>query len=423
MLRLRALNLIDKYKADTSGQVAVIFAVLALPILALTTFAVDYTEYSRVDSHVESALDDAALAAILNQTINENQRADVARQHFWENFDNKNDFALTVVESSKDRVELKAKGFVDLSVSDAFGINKFAIERMAVSETTRENVICILVLDPNAARALEVARGSDVMAIDCSVQVNSTNERAATVDRTSRMRAKSICVGGGTRGSFVPSVNTECRTVEDPYKDVIAPESGPCINDKKLKLKDKGQNATPDGTMLRPGTYCGGLSVSGLNIDFAPGTYIIQDGPLVFNRGSEAYADGVTFVFRGNRATLDIKNGSKLTAKAPSDGPLAGLIFFEDTHYTGGNGRKSIEAQNVLRGGSGMNITGTIYFPSQRLIIAGGSGISAKSPATSLIANTILFTQDADIIVRSDHQRAGLPPLLPRADEAARLVR
>jgi len=423
MVEFQRGKLIERYRADSSGQIAVFFAILALPILAITTLAVDYTKFIQIDNNVANALDDAALAAVLDQTLTEPQRAAVATRYFWENFQENESFKLEVIESRQDRVELKATGEIDLSVSHALGMNGFEVSKMAVSEPTQETVICVLALDPKSAGSFEVSLGSNFNAVNCSVQVNSMHVSAAFVDGTSYVHAKSFCVSGGARGMFMPSVNTECRSVDDPYKDVRAPASAMCKNNKMLKLDDKGLNTVSDGFMLEPGTYCGGLRVSGVDVEFAPGIYIIQDGPLIFTAGSEAKADNVTFVMRGPKASVDVIRGSNLIAKAPSEGPLAGLVFFEDVHYIGGKGLKSLEAQSVLRGGSGMTITGTVYFPTQEIIIAGGSGVSAKAPATSFIGNRVRFTQDADIVVRSDHQKAGLPPLLPRADEGARLVR
>jgi len=190
------------------------------------------------------------------------------------------------VDASAERVELKAAGSVPSSIISALGKDNLNVSQMAVSELTKDDVICVLALDPNGQRAFEVLDGADFKASTCSVQVNSSDDNAAYVGSGSTAFAKSFCTSGGASGSFSPFVNTECSVIEDPYANLQAPPSAPCINDKAVRLKGTGNNATKDGTMLLPGTYCGGLTVSGLNISFTPGEYIILDGPLVFARNS-----------------------------------------------------------------------------------------------------------------------------------------
>jgi len=69
-----------------------------------------------------------------------------------------------------------------------------------------------------------------------------------------------------------------------------------------------------------------------------------------------------------------------------------------------------------------MKITGTVYFPTQEVLIGGGSGLGAQAPATSFIGYRVSFREGSQIVVKSDHQTAGLPPLLPRSDASARLI-
>ena len=67
-------------------------------------------------------------------------------------------------------------------------------------------------------------------------------------------------------------------------------------------------------------------------------------------------------------------------------------------------------------------MVGTAYLPEQRIEFIGGSISEAQAPATSFIGYQLLFDEGAKISVAVDHQTAGLPPLLPRSDESARIV-
>ena len=323
---------INRFKADKSGQIGIWFAILALPMLIMTTFVLDYTRAEQVKNELSNALDDAAIAAVLKQNLTVAERAVFAEDYFWHNFADNANFKLHVIDSSAERVELNSSGVVPTTIIHSLGKKDINVQDSAVSELTKHNVICVLALAPDSQRAFAVSEGAEFNAPTCSVQVNSTHNQAAFVDSNSRAFAKAFCTVGGASGSFLPYANTECSVVEDPYKDLQTSASGPCINETRVQLKSKGGNEVGDRTLLYPGTYCGGLIVSGIDVSFKPGEYIILDGPLVFTKGSSAIANDVTFIMRGKRSTLNITKGSSLKVKAPSSGPLAGLAFFQDTH-------------------------------------------------------------------------------------------
>ncbi len=412
----------QKYKADQSGQIAVWFAILALPILTLTSFVTDYSRAEKVRVQLSAALDDAAIAAVLNQNLTVQERKVFAENYFWQNFGQNENFELNVIDSSAQRVELSARGTVPATIIKAIGKEDIGVYESAVGELTKNDVICVLALDPDGAQSFEVMDGADFQAKDCSVQVNSTHAQAAFVDGSSRASAKSFCTSGGASGTFIPFANTECSVIEDPYTDLEAPASEACINDRRLLIRNTGIHAEQDGLRLYPGTYCGGLTVSGLDVSFTPGEYIMLDGPLKFTKESSAIADRVTFIMRGRNAILDVEKGSELTVTAPRSGKLAGLAFYQDTHSNTKKNPQYPNGRNTLMGGAKMTITGTVYFPTQEVIIGGGSGLGTQAPATSFIGYRVSFGDAAQISIKTDHRSAQLPPLLPRSDEGARLT-
>jgi len=424
MMIKKAPNLasINDFKGNESGQIAVWFAILALPLLIITSFTLDYARSEQVKLELSNALDDAAIAAVLNQNLSVSERARFAEDYFKQNFNENEGFTINVLDSSAERVEITATGSVPSSIIQAIGKDDISISESAVSELTKEDTICVLALDPSQEKSFDVSEGADFKALDCSVQVNSTHRYAAFVSSDSTASAKSFCAVGGVNGAFTPFANSECSIVEDPYKDVTAPASGSCISDKKLRLKSTGQNAAENGTMLMPGTYCGGLNVSGLDVKFAPGEYIMLDGPLVFTKESSAIAESVTFILRGKKSTLDIRKGSKLIVKAPKDGPLAGLAFFQDQYADTKKKPKLPSGTNSLSGAADMQIIGTVYFPTQEIVVGGGSGLGTQAPATSFIGYRVRFEDNSQIRIKTDHIAAGLPPLLPRSDAGARLT-
>jgi len=241
--------------------------------------------------------------------------------------------------------------------------------------------------------------------------------------------------------------------VEDPYRYHTAPPVGPCINlgsisdlgtiapDESGSGGPKGpkgavantngggngggnaaENLTGSNVSLAPGTYCGGLTVDGTNVTFLPGNHIMLDGPLVFRNSAEAFANDVTFVMKGKTATLNIQSGSEVDVKAPGEGALAGLAFFQDVNHNSASPATFPNGFNTLSSGGELNVTGTVYFPTQTIEVNGQAVFGSNAPATSFIAYNADFYGSPIINVSVDHQRAGLPPVLPRSEDGARLV-
>lgn len=191
------------------------------------------------------------------------------------------------------------------------------------------------------------------------------------------------------------------------------------------ELVPVSENLTGGDIMLTPGTYCGGLTVDGLRVQFSPGDYIFKDGPLTFLNKSQAIADRVTFGFRGAGATLNIESGSNLKIRSATEGPRKGLAFMQNLDPEAPGNRLPIEGTNRISSGGSISMSGTAYFPEQTLLISGeDTHLGASSPAVGLIAKEIKFRGDqgARVEIAADYKKAGIPPIQPQVDDGVRLV-
>lgn len=418
-------SVFERFKKNNSGQLTVMFAVAALPLLLASTLVLDLSRSLSAKTVISSALDDAALAAASDQTLTTEERANYATDYFWANngiSDVRTNFS--VVESSRERVELKARATLPTLLSGSIGMDEISIASRAVAEVTHGEVICILALDPDGSGSFLVTEGAQFSAETCSVQVNSDHLKAAVVTGGGVALAKDFCVTGGAVGDYEPFVNTQCGTIEDPYKDLGLPLVQDCIDadDVNSILSHYHADVAELGVTLNPGTYCGGLNLQAKIVTFNPGTYVMQDGPFIIGLGSRVTAEGVTFVLSGKDSVLNVMDGSSLNVVAPSIGQYAGLAFYQNT---GSNLGKTIEAtrpESIIRSGGNVSIVGTAYFPTQNLTFIGGSILATQAPATSFIAHRVAIRDGAKISVAVDHAATGLPPILPRSDESVRLA-
>ena len=116
----------------------------------------------------------------------------------------------------------------------------------------------------------------------------------------------------------------------------------------------------PVGTIYPPTTLNSGTT------NFAPGIYVISGGNLTINGTATVTGTGVTFYFT-NGATISVSGNASLQLTAPTTGPYAGILFFQDPNDT----------NPPLLGGVGNVLSGVLYFPKAPLTLSGSSSIGA----------------------------------------------
>ena len=113
----------------------------------------------------------------------------------------------------------------------------------------------------------------------------STDKKSIQVRDNGFLLAERICSGGGYEGrvgaNVSPTPLTDCPPIKDPLASRPPPPvPASCDNGSLVPLLPRKING---GTRtLDPGTYCGGLIVTGgANVTLREGTYIFNQGPLV----------------------------------------------------------------------------------------------------------------------------------------------
>jgi len=442
----------QKFLKNERGHFAVQFALLGLPLVVATTFVVDYAGAGTEKVNVKTALDAAVIAAVNNNSLTLSEKEAYAKKHFSENYRGDIQFKLKP-KALESRVEMSAFGVAPVTVAATLGIDGIELFEESAAEISSENTICVMSLAPEGEEVITFEEGVTFAAPTCSVHANSAHSNAIVSSGKTPPLAKSFCAVGGAQGEFSPYAKGQCKSIADPYEHISIPLAGPCISGTSLdgKGKDKGftlddkdvnigrtesdtdsENSTGDNVILYPGTYCGGLLVDGIGVTFRPGIYTMLEGELKFKDSAVAHANDVTFILEGEKAKLKIEKGADVFVKAPSNGSLAGLAFIQKPFLQLGKKKAKREVSEVKSGGK-LEILGTLYFPENTLKISGDdSAVGAQAPATSFIAYNIHFGKDEKndkklgiggyVTVAVDHVAAGIPPILPRVEDGARLV-
>jgi len=472
-----------KFAANQDGQVAVIFSLAVLPLLALTSAAIDYSQVTKERDAISSALDAAVLAAANNNAISLSEKQGYAETHFLNNYNGNVDLTLSP-DMTEDRVRLSATGELELSLGNLVGIRNPTLTETSAASIAQENTICLMALNETAPEAILFDGGISYSSPTCAVQANSSHSDALTSRSVQAPIAKSFCTVGGAKGEFEPHVKGECKPILDPYRNVPSPtipdqcvtplselivfqnqnpgairqrqrdlfrrqlsaaimafdetnslrsavvaffsyETDPVYDFDLNGTIEVSRNRTGSDVNVLPGVYCGGLTIDGINVDFMPGEYIIKDGPLSFINGAEAVAQDVTFILAGTGSVLNIQSQSSLNLKAPTTGDRKGLAVMEAIDHSAPGNRTDPEQSSLIAEGGSLQVLGTVYLPKQKLQVLGqNTSIGSMAPSTSFIADIIHISggHGSQMVIEVDHVEANMPPILPRAEDGARLV-
>ena len=360
-----------------------------------------------------------------------------------------------------------------LGQSSVVGVN-------AVAHVGKAPPVCMVSLDPDGSKAVNLQDAAMVTAPGCGIYDNSRSSDGLAAQGRAQMRATTICTVGGVTGSasFTPSPITDCPTLEDPLAGRKQPALGRCDHTETVVVRRQS-------VVLNPGVYCGGLIVEeGGVARLNPGIYTIRFG-LAVAAGGTLQGTGVGFFLTGqspsnvspfsDRTTQEVNFGapwleaavrgegyvvprmgqecelvsavrgllqggqglggavnayrnqvrrqsqpqqaagrvdasariyfdvdSTIDLAAPKDGPLAGILFFEDRSNT-------LLIQHQIISDNARNLLGTVYLSRGLLAIASTKRIAEGSAYTIIVARRVFMNRSANLYLNSNYSRSDVP--------------
>lgn len=423
----RLVRLIKAYRTHTKGTVAVTFAVAAVPLMIAASIALDMSSASQMKSEMQAAADSAVLAAATRLAVNasEGDKEQLAIDTFYENLSpalSEHAGAPTVdIDFPAKQVHL-AVDLLKQTILGQFTGETVAIRVEATATVSPGTPVCMMALNPHAAKALSIQGTADLLAVGCAVQVNSDNATNALYQNGSgTATADSFCVHGQHSGSnFTPSPKDNCWYENDPLASLFASDwaaagidTMPCTYSNLPQIN----TAATTITYLLPGVYCGGLTIKkGIALLQTGQMYVFRDGPLEIQAGGTLQGTETPVLFHGNSNTrLVTQAGANIITSARGSGLFKGIAFAQ--HPT------SIPASpNLIIGGGSMEINGIMYFPEQPLKITGNGDIGTNVAQFAIMADTISIEGNGQLTIHigQNYQSSGLPDL-PEAHEIVHL--
>lgn len=438
--------LINRYSSDTNASVAVITAIALTALVMAAGLAVDYVSLIRYRAELQVAADAAAIAGAREISLASSDTAQVmtvaenyARTNLGLSMQPKgtsdgggSTVALTDVDPSSMLSASSIDGggssgddsgggddgvIVNTTMNDNASSITVEIERnwtpyfarvftsglssvkvSATAQLVGSGKICVLALHEAASGAIALSMDAKLTANGCGVYSNSTSSTGLASYKNSLIQASLICSAGGVGGgtsNFAPAVTTDCPAVPDPLADREPPPVGLC---------DYTDHEVLTGTVtLNPATYCGGLLITGdSNVTFAPGVYVIKDGPFSITQTAAVMGDHVGFYLAGADTKFVFANTVSVQLSAPKDGPMAGLLFFEDRNAPLGR-LHDIVSENARK------LVGTIYLSRGVLNVSSKKPVADQSAYTAIVAREIRLNRYPQLVLNSDYTLTDVP--------------
>ena len=179
------------------------------------------------------------------------------------------------------------------------------------------------------------------------------------------------------------TLNSGVDPIGDPYSDLVEPALAAISS--TAPADGSTLRITGDTHVLQPGYYPGGIEITGGTITLTSGIYQIGEAPP---KGGLSITGGITnaqeVLFHVVEGPVDIRGNTQLTLTPPSGGTYEGISIFQSRSNTN---------TAEINGNGGLDMTGVLYFPNNKLWIAG----NGDTIGTQLIADTIEIAGTGEI--------------------------
>lgn len=393
------------FAADSRGSIVVAFALLLPVVVMLIGGAIDFGGAINAKFRLQSAIDKAALTAARELGLSDARRENVPEAvermvlaSMRPSLEQANSLVLeTVVRDEPLEVRVVARQ-TSSPTFVGFGSSSLEFELHAVARIVGRPNICLLALEPSGVGALSLEKQARITGQNCAVFSNSTHTNSIKSKNSAILTASLICSAGGKdglNGNFVPEPLTDCPTFDDPLADRAEPLVGAC--NSALPSRVNSSRSLP------PGTYCGGLEISGgAEVTLEPGIYVIKNGPLLVRDDAVLKGTDVGFYLTGNDARTRFDRRSSIDLSAARSGAMAGLLFFGARNQT-----KNVTHE--ILSDDARNLLGTLYFPSGRLHVDANNPIADRSAYTAIVARMVTLYGGPHLILNANYDQTDVP--------------
>lgn len=405
--------LLERFAGDDRGTFATTLGVMMSALVVAIAFGVNIAGVTFARSNLQEIVDGAVVAAAKEAQLSNfsvTVATGVARESINSNLTSR-------MHDPEVQVSLKNNGpsassqfgntevLVAATVHVAHPIWSFNGNTVTVSATARAKLtssgkLCVIVLEDKGSAALGLETSAQLSAPDCAVYSNSVSSDGLKTANHASLTSDFICTAGGFKGSlssFSTPPLTDCPATPDPLAGRTPPSADGCLSSNTAVYIDHGD------VTLDPGTYCNGMTIQGTaTVKLKPGNYIFKNGPLAVEGSATFQGEYVGLYFVGSNATASFGPNTTIDIGAPKDGPLAGILIFQD--------RGASEAtQFAFRSNNARNLLGTIYLPKAELLIDSSGPLADKSEYTAIVTRKMVLKSGPNLVLNTNYGATDVP--------------
>jgi Flp pilus assembly protein TadG len=223
-----------------------------------------------------------------------------------------------------------------------------------------------------------------------------------TIDAGTLGVVGTIADGGAIDLTLIPAPVTGISFVNNPLSSSVTPPSfnlASCLPDPHI-AGGSGQGfgpTTPDGIECFNGLT---ISTGATPNVFAPGIYVINGNLTVTGSQGGITGTGVTFYFPPGGGSYSDGGGHLVDLTAPTSGPYAGILFYQDP--------SNASPMNITSDAT-WNLNGVVYLPSGSLNLTGG--ISPSFLDITVVAGSLSVTGNEPFLLKPYETFSGTPPI------------
>jgi Flp pilus assembly protein TadG len=390
-----------RFSRSESASILTMSALMMPVIIGMAGLGLDASSWLMTQRMLQNSVDAAVLASAWEIAHGLPDNAQTAGEHEAENngYDPAKSGTLTLDVSTDDSGQAVVTATLRQK-ADVFLSKVIHHDDIYIATTAAATLIgptgdfCVLALNNAASGAITFWGNADVNSSGCGLAMNSNSSTALDIGGSAAADVSDVSIVGGSdaacgsNGLTCTSMKTNSGSTPDPYANLAIPaHPTACTNE-------------PDPSNLVPGTICGGLAIHNGTVNLAPGIYYIQDGDLAMNGGTIT-GNGVTIIMTSSDGTtygnMTLRGNATLNLTAPTTGPTAGVAIFVDRNAPTAEAGSGNACQNKMNGNGTLNITGTIYVPSQCLVFSGNNSTSSSTACTRIIADSVVFQGSSGI--------------------------
>lgn len=387
------------FKRCIRGQVTLMVALAAIPVMLAGTGALEMMSISRERGRLQAAVDAAALAGANKLSVATASTLPLVVQASQQaGADNlgASDPATFRVDVNTALTSVTVTGEAEHKALIGFlGIGDSRVTAVATADALQKTPLCVLQID-NGDIAL--SNTASIRAPGCLIHADSN----IAVASSAMITANRIQAVGTATGPMSPKGNAGALNIDDPFSGMnLNPTSGCTLSvNAGIGLGALG-SVTPilADTTVPAGVHCLPiLAVGSAHIHLAPGDHYFMGG-LIMTQNSTLDGDDVALIF-GPLQIFNFADKARVRLTARKTGKFAGFLMATTRDNTA---TFKISSDNVSQ------LLGTIYIPSATLQVTSGGSVAQDSDWSVIVAKRLELKNSPALVINTRYAGSGVP--------------